>query len=498
MYTDAMRDVAAQHDVLFVDAFAPSKEWYGESDEPLTIDGFQLSDAGYERLAALLASQLFKTSDVQAEANQSLVHDAGDGKELDVAQRLQDPERRPRVRSPIQPVRPRQLSGGDRQNPPDDRDPRLGHLARPGRGADEPRGGGREDEDAAPVQTNYEMSEDDSGVPRYLYGQEALDKLETAPGYEIELFASEKEFEDLANPVQLSFDNQGRLWVATMPSYPHYKPGDGKPNDKLLILEDLNGDGRADWQTVFADSLHLPVGFELAPEGVYVSQGTNLVLLTDTDGDDKADTEKILLSGFDDHDTHHAHSAYTADPSGAIYMAEGVFLHTNVETPYGPVRATNGGFYRYSPQRHRLERTAQLPIPNPWGIAFDEWGQNLFAETSSPDVRWMMPGSVKPRYGVSTDKSLQLIEDAHRVRPTSGLEFVSSRHFPDEVQGDLLINNTIGFLGTKQHAVSDSGTGYTTHHRLDLVQGTDPNFRPVDMEFASRTAPCISSIGTTC
>jgi mono/diheme cytochrome c family protein len=77
-----------------------------------------------------------------------------------------------------------------------------------------------------------------------------------------------------------------------------------------------------------------------------------------------------------------------------------------------------------------------------------------------------------------------LIEDQHRVRPTSGLEFVSSRHFPDEVQGDLLINNTIGFLGTKQHMMMDDGTGYVSKHRHDLVQSTDINFRPVDMEFA--------------
>ena len=165
-------------------------------------------------------------------------------------------------------------------------------------------------------------------------------------------------------------------------------------------------------------------------------------------------------------------------------MGEGVFLHTNVETPYGPVRATNGGFYRYNPQRHHLERTAQLAIPNPWGIAFDEWGQNFFAETSGPDVLWMLPGSIKSRYGQASPKGPNLIEDAHRVRPTSGLEFVYSRHFPDEVQGDLLINNTIGFLGTKQHVMEDNGTGYVSRHRQDLVTSSDPNFRPVDMEFA--------------
>jgi mono/diheme cytochrome c family protein len=70
------------------------------------------------------------------------------------------------------------------------------------------------------------------------------------------------------------------------------------------------------------------------------------------------------------------------------------------------------------------------------------------------------------------------------VRPTSGLEFISSRHFPDEVQGDLLINNTIGFLGMKEHTIDDDGTGYKSHHRQDLVKSTDKNFRPVDMEFA--------------
>jgi mono/diheme cytochrome c family protein len=96
----------------------------------------------------------------------------------------------------------------------------------------------------------------------------------------------------------------------------------------------------------------------------------------------------------------------------------------------------------------------------------------------------MMPGSIKPRYGVATHKSTNLIEDKHRVRPTSGLEFISSRHFPDEVQGDMLINNTIGFLGTKEHTMEDKGTGFASKHRQDLLVSKDRNFRPVDMEFA--------------
>ena len=163
-----------------------------------------------------------------------------------------------------------------------------------------------------------------------------MKSLTVPPGYKVELFASEKEFPNLANPMQLSFDNKGRLWVAVMPTYPHYRPGDAMPNDKILIYEDTNGDGKADKETVFADHLHLPIGFEFAPEGVYVSQEPNLVLLRDTNGDDKADSMEIVLGGFDTHDTHHAISAYTADPSGAFMLCEGVFLHSQCRDALRP------------------------------------------------------------------------------------------------------------------------------------------------------------------
>ena len=486
MYTKAMRDVADQYDeVRFVDAFAPSKRWYDESEEPLTIDGFQLTASAYDRLAGLLVDNIFGEVTAEAPEHRSLVHEAVMDKNwfwenyfkipngVHVFGRRYEPYGPDNY--PYELKKIRQMTSI--------RDTAIWRAASRGTRMDVEAADKRTVE-LPPVETNYNPSSNAHGSTEYLYGEEALETFETAPGYKIEPFATEQDFEALANPVQISFDNEGRLWVATMPSYPAWKPGDGRPNDKLIILEDTDGDERADHQITFADSLHLPTGFELTAEGVYVSQGTDLVRLKDTDGDDRADERKVILSGFDDHDTHHAHSTYTADPSGAIYMAEGTFLHTNVETSYGPVRGTNGGFYRYNPQRRRLERTAQLPIPNPWGIAFDRWGQNFYAETSSPDVSWMMPGTIKPLYGVASPKSFNLIEREHMVRPTSGLEFVSSRHFPEEAQGDLLINNTIGFLGTKQHNVSGAGTGYATNHQQDLVQGSDPNFRPVDLEFA--------------
>ena len=483
LYTQAMKEVADKNNVSFVDAFTPSKKWYAETDKPLTIDGMQLNGDGYKKLAVYLSDEIFGSVPKKAEANRALIHEMVMEKNwlwhndykipngVHVYGRRYDPFGPDNYPAELEKIRQMLTI----------RDKAIWLAAQKGEKTNLQEAD-KNTRSLPEIKTNFNPEQ--NGSLKYLYGEDALAKLKVPEGYKIELFASEVEFRDLANPVQMSFDNKGRLWVATMPSYPHYKPGDSKPNDKLIILEDTNNDGKADKQTVFVDGLHLPLGFEFAPEGVYVSQGTNLKLFTDTNGDDKADKEEILLSGFDDHDTHHNSSAFCADPSGAIYSGEGVFLHTNVETAYGTVRATNGGFYRYSPQRHKLDRIAQLSIPNPWGIAFDEWGQPFFAETSGPDVRWMTPGTVLPRYGEATHKGKQLIEKDHLVRPTSGLEFVSSRHFPEEVQGDMLINNTIGFLGTKQHKIWDSGTGYETKHRQDLVVGTDRNFRPVDMEFA--------------
>lgn len=485
LYSEAMREVAATDSIFFVDAFSASKKWYAAENDQLTADGFQLNDLGYQKLGKLLADTLFGTTKSKTEENRKLVYDAvlernwfwhndfkipngvhANGRRYDPFGPKNYPAEIEKIRE-MTAIRDRAIWAAAKGNVMDLATEDGKTKALP------------------PVETNYRYNEKDD-APKYLYGQEALAKLKVAEGYKIELFASEEEFTDLANPTQISFDNKGRLWVGVMPSYPHYRPGDAKPNDKLIILEDTNNDGKADKQTTFAEGLHLSIGFEFAPEGVYVSQGTNLVLLKDTDGDDKADTKEIILSGFDDHDTHHAISAFTADPSGALYMGEGVFLHTNVETAYGPVRATNGGFYRYSPQRHHLERTSQLPIPNPWGIAFDDWGQNFFAHTSGPDMTWMMPGTIKPRYGQSSPLPKNLIEQKHLVRPTSGLEFISSRHFPDGVQGDFIISNTIGFLGTKQHTLTDDPetSGYLSKHRMDLLTSSDSNFRPVDMEFA--------------
>jgi len=478
LYTAAMEKVAKSHSLTFINLFHPTETLYSTTKAAHTSYGFIPNDAGYQKLASILANGIYGQQPHVSKANPSILRDAVIQKnwfwsnDFNILNGVHSHGRR------YKPFGP--------QNYPDEvlktremtavRDTLIHNIAT-----------GKTSSLAVDDSKTHTLPPVESNVdtkPNYLYGQDAEKALAVPEGYQVKLFASEQEFPNLAKPMQMSFDNRGRLWVATMPTYPAYRPGDPLPNDKILIYEDTNGDGSADKETVFADKLQLPIGFEFAPEGVYVSQEPNLILLRDTDGDDRADVSEIVLGGFDTHDTHHAISAYCADPSGAFLMGEGVFLHSNVETAYGPVRGMNGGFFRFNPQLSQLERTAQLSVPNPWGIAFDDWGQDFFLHTSGTSINWMLPVSVKPTYGSQCPTTASLAPKGQAVRPTSGLEFVSSRHFPDAVQGDMLLCNNIGFLGIKQHAIVDDGTGYKTEFRQDLLRSSDANFRPVDLEFA--------------
>src|SRR5690606_22320036 len=109
-------------------------------------------------------------------------------------------------------------------------------------------------------------------------------------------------------------------------------------DDRLLILEDANGDGKADKCTTFAGGLHNITGFEFWGGGVLVANAPDLIFLKDTNGDDRADTRMRVMHGVDSADTHHAANSFTLDPGGNLYFQEGVFHRAQVESPYGLVR----------------------------------------------------------------------------------------------------------------------------------------------------------------
>ncbi len=308
----------------------------------------------------------------------------------------------------------------------------------------------------------------------------ALERLKPAPGYEVNLFASEEQFPDLAKPLAMTFDAQGRLWVLTSPTYPHVLPGE-TPGDKLVILDDTNEDGRADKLTVFADGLYQPMGFELGDGGVYVSQQPNLVFLRDSDNDDRADERHVVLHGFGTEDSHHATHAFTWGPGGGLYFQEGTFLHSQVETPHGPVRVNYAAVFRYEPKTERLGVFVSYPFANPWGHVVDRWGQNFISDASNGNNHYGTAFSGHVDY--PRKQRPMKVWTTTQVRPTAGIEFIRSRHFPDEAQGNFLINNVIGFHGTKQYKVAEDGSGFVGTEVEPLLQSTDTNFRPVAMQF---------------
>ena len=308
----------------------------------------------------------------------------------------------------------------------------------------------------------------------------ALQRLKVQDGYEVSLFASEREFPEVAKPLAMTFDTRGRLWVLTAPGYPHVKP-DETPNDKLVILEDTNHDGKADRLKVFADHLYIPTGFALGDGGVYVSQQPNLMFLRDTDGDDKADERRIILHGFGTEDSHHAIHAYTWGPDGAIYFQEGTFLHSQVETPYGPVRVEYASVFRYEPRSEKLSVYVTYPFANPWGHVVDRWGQHFVSDASNGYNYWGTAFSGHVDY---PNKQKPMREwTLTRVRPTSGSEFIRSRQFPESAQGNFLFANVIGFQGIKQYKTVEDGSGFVGIEVAPLIQSADPNFRPVGMQF---------------
>jgi mono/diheme cytochrome c family protein/glucose/arabinose dehydrogenase/type 1 glutamine amidotransferase len=475
-YAKAVQEVAKVKNVGIVDVFSISKKWFAAKGSKLTINGCHLDDAGYAKLAPVLADSIFGRSGVSTIAPTSQLRTAVNDKNyfwfndyrmlngVHVYGRRWKPYGNENYPEEIEKMR--QMTRL--------RDERIWDIALGKKNL--PPVADNKTRKLTPIKTNFNRPIE------YLGREKALEKFTLREGYKIELFASETEFPDLKSPVQMSFDNKGRLWVAVIPSYPHFKPGGERPNDKLLIFEDTDGDGRADRQKVFAEGLNLPIGFELAPEGVYLSQEPNLCLLIDDDKDDRADRMEILVSGFDTHDTHHAISAYCADASGAFYMCEGRFLHSQVETPYGPQRMTDGGVWRFNPKNWRLERYSQSDYSNPWGITFDEWNQCFISDASSGKNFYGVPVSAKIPHGLEVPQVAEFAPK--RSRPTSGTEFVSSRHFPKEDQGNFMINNSISFLGTSMHKIWEEGSGFSGRVAGDLVSSSDPNFRPVDCETA--------------
>ena len=286
------------------------------------------------------------------------------------------------------------------------------------------------------------------GNPNYLSAKESMKKFDVRDGFEVNLFADESQFPELINPVQMQVDTKGRLWAAVWPTYPMWEPMK-EMNDALVILPDDNNDGKADRIIEFA-KVHNPLGFEFWNGGVLVTSGPDLLFLRDNDGDDKADERYVILQGLGTSDTHHAANNLIYGPDGGIYWQSGVFLQHNHEHPWGPSLSTgSSAMYRFDPRRHTIAFHGSNS-PNPHGTAFDYWGYQYATDGTGGRSYQVRPDGKSWKMHMLLNKE---------VRPVPACEILSSDNFPDDMQGDFLICNSIGFLGIKQYKLHRDG-GY--------------------------------------
>ena len=510
-YTAALKKVAEESGAAFADIYTPTKDLFESSDEQLTLNGAHLNDTGYKALAPLLMKALGlkaaaapAPAALKAEVDDKNFHwwhryRAVNGFSIYGKRGLAGTDGTYNNRDVME--RERAILDEMTAN----RDQRVWAVAQGKPVADK-----CDDGNTLPfitVKTNVGGADDKQrkagklGTLDYLSGAEQQKLFKMADGYEIQLVASEEDFPELANPVSLNFDNKGRLWVTTMQSYPHWQPKT-EMQDKVLILTDENADGRADKCTVFADGLHQPTGFEIGHGGAYIAQQPDILFMTDTDGDDVADTSIRKLVGFDTADSHHGISAFEWGPGGALYFNEGTFKYSQVESPYGLTRMHEAGVWRYNARTEDFSTHVSLPFANPWGHVYDKWGQDFISDASPGFNFWATPISGRVEYpakhaGGSFNDSVNNFKDTalrgrdayprfivKRTRPSAGNELVSSRHFKPEDQGDFLLCNVIGDRSILQHSVKEVGSGFEGTEKPPLLFCEDGNFRPIDIQFA--------------
>ena len=482
-YTQAMAEVARKLEVPFVDLFHPTREVFRRTTDSLTMNGIHLNDAGNRKVAEIVDG-MFSRADALNPATLTKIRDAVRDKNFFWFQRY-------RTTDGYSIFGDRKTTGGSLWTPDNEevmeremevldamtanRDQQIWAVAQ-----------GKEftvdDSNTLPlipVATNKPGPLGDGAYP-FLSGEEAIEKMTVAEGMAVNLFASEEQFPELQNPVQSAVDTKGRLWVAAWPSYPHWRPKD-EMNDKLLILEDTDHDGRADKCKVFADGLHNPTGFEFYNGGVYVAQVPDIWFFKDTDGDDVADIRQRVVSGIDSADTHHSVNSFVLGPGGGLYFQEGTFHRTQVETPHGPpVRVADAGVFRYDPVSQEFAAHASYRFANPHGHVFTYWGDDIVHDGTTaipyfgPAISGRMIHPAKHSNGPTVYKK--------HTRPCSATAILSSRHFPEKNRDTLLVCNVIGVQGVLQYQLEEDGAGLKGVETEPLLMSSDPNFRPVDLE----------------
>ena len=315
--------------------------------------------------------------------------------------------------------------------------------------------------------------------------EEARKRFTLLPGFEARLFASEPE---VVNPVAMTWDDRGRLWVVELYEYPlGTKPGE-KGRDRIKLLEDTDGDGRADSVKVFADGFTLATGLLLANGGVYVGAAPNLYFLKDTDGDLVADERTIVQTGFGLEDRHELLNGFTWGPDGQMYMTHGVFTRTQAVDPSKPGEPVllTAGVARFQPKTRRLEVFAE-GTSNPWGVDFDARGNAFVSACVIDHFFHLAPGGLyqrqagQPPYPYAYDLLPSIVDHKHHMAAYAGVAIYQGDQYPAEFRGMALQGN-IHDNAIHRDRLTAKGSTFLASADGDFLRANDGWFMPVSTQ----------------
>ncbi len=295
-------------------------------------------------------------------------------------------------------------------------------------------------------------------------------------GFSVEVVASEP---DLVNPVAMTIDERGRFWITESLEYPRREPGPGR--DRVKVLEDTDGDGKADKFTIFLEGLNIPSGIAVGHGGVWVANSPDILFIPDADGDLKPDgPPQVVVSGFGRDDTHELPNSLTWGPDGWLYGWNGVFNRSHIEYR-GKTYDFTCAIFRIHPKTRDFEIFCE-GTSNPWGIAINPKG-DLFASACVIDHLWHLVESAYyirqgGPYPPNTWPMGSIVSHLHQKRAYCGIHYFDSPAYPKEFRDRLYMGNIHG-NAINVDVIEKNGSTYKSEPAPDFLSANDAWFMPV-------------------